>query len=56
MEAANKAFNPFNDMFEDMYPKTVNNLWQDREESMVLCDFTAENWQSTRTAIPIISL
>jgi putative transposase len=54
-EAANKAFNLFEDMFEDKYPKAVNNLRQDREELMAFYDFPAQHWQSLRTTNPIES-
>lgn len=54
-EAANKAFNLFEDMFEDKYPKAVNNLRQDREELMAFYDFPAQHWQSIRTTNPIES-
>lgn len=54
-EEANKAFNLFEDMFEDKYPKAVNNLRQDREELMAFYDFPARHWQSLRTTNPIES-
>ena len=54
-EAANKAFNLFEDMFEDKYPKAVNNLRDDREELMAFYDFPAQHWQSIRTTNPIES-
>jgi transposase-like protein len=54
-EEANKAFNLFEDMFEDKYPKAVNNLREDREELMAFYDFPARHWQSLRTTNPIES-
>jgi putative transposase len=54
-EEANKAFNLFEDMFEDKYPKAVNNLRDDREELMAFYDFPAQHWQSLRTTNPIES-
>lgn len=54
-EEANKAFNLFEDMFEDKYPKAVNNLRDDREELMAFYDFPAQYWQSLRTTNPIES-
>jgi putative transposase len=54
-DEANKAFDLFEDMFEDKYPKAVNNLRQDREELMAFYDFPAQHWQSLRTTNPIES-
>jgi len=54
-EEANKAFNLFEDMFEDKYPKAVNNLRKDREELLAFYDFPARHWQSLRTTNPIES-
>ncbi|MDP4836097.1 MAG: IS256 family transposase [Burkholderiales bacterium] len=54
-DEANKAFDLFEEMFEDKYPKAVNNLRQDREELMAFYDFPAQHWQSLRTTNPIES-
>ena len=51
-DEANKAFDLFEDMFEDKYPKAVNNLRQDREELMAFYDFPAQHWQSLGTTNP----
>ena len=42
-------------MFEDKYPKAVNNLRDDREELTAFYDFPAQHWQSLRTTNPIES-
>ena len=54
-DEANKAFDLFEEMFEDKYPKAVNNLRKDREELMAFYDFPARHWQSLRTTNPIES-
>lgn len=54
-DEANEAFDLFEEMFEDKYPKPVNNLRHDRAELMAFYDFPAQHWQSLRTTNPIES-
>lgn len=54
-QEANKAFNLFEDMFEDKYPKAVNNLRDDREELKTFFDFPAQHWLTVCMTNPIES-
>lgn len=54
-EAAEKAFDLFEETYEAKYPKAVACLARDRDELLAFYDFPAEHWVHLRTTNPIES-
>lgn len=54
-EAAQIAFDKFEQTYEPKYPKAVQCLRKDRDELLAFYDFPAKHWQSLRTTNPIES-
>lgn len=54
-EAAEKAFDLFEETYEAKYPKAVACLARDRDELLAFYDFPAEHWIHLRTTNPIES-
>ena len=54
-EAAEKAFNAFEEAYGAKYPKAVECLVKDREALLTFYDFPAEHWIHLRTTNPIES-
>ena len=54
-EAANKAFDYFQEKYNKKYPKACESLIKDREVLLTFYDFPAEHWPHLRTTNPIES-
>lgn len=54
-EAANLAFDHFQEKYKMRYPKSCESLNKDRDVLLTFYDFPAEHWAHFRTTNPIAS-
>ena len=48
-ENAQESIKDFEEMYEDKYPKAVNNLTKDIDRSLTFFDFPAAHWKHLRS-------